>query len=166
MKFLKYNLFALLLFSCKPNVDSNVIVQEAIHQFESKENNLLQDISRINIARIRPNPIEYEIRKNNRHGFAIVQVYPRINIYKNFISDSIQLDLVQELSKFNNKKEKILLLLENDSEFVRINIKIKDKVIHLYRSKDRNQKGISLNDSIIQYNENWFYVVKNFSSER
>ncbi len=152
------------MFRQKNRID---IISDQIMLFEKYENTQYENI-RLNILRISKNTkqFEYKLRKKDVAGFAVFQTNPSTMIFKNIYSSPIDLAFVEDIRKFNQGKNIVLLLLENYNEYTKLEFKIKDKKIILLKGAYIISKYESNQNSIQQLNQEWYYLIKPFIGER
>lgn len=163
---MRYLIFLIIIFvlgSCQ-NRDDSEMLKHTIIQFEKSEKIFSSDTN-INILRKSSKKQEYEMRVKRSAGFAVFQVYPEQVIFKNFTTDSINMDFVKQFATLNINKDCVVQLLKRSETGIRIEVKISDKIYYLFRG-DELIKSVSKKDSIFEFNNAWNYVVKEFIPER
>lgn len=159
MKKISFILFCLSITCCGGYNDIQLIRSTAAI-FDELENSLLKDV-RVNVIRRNSNPIEYELRKKNKAGFAVFQVYPEKKVLKNLTDNSITTNFVSGFSRLNHKQEIVVQLLENIDGKKSISINTNNKKIHMYKDSIDTQTFSSKQDSILQLENGWKYIIKN-----
>lgn len=159
MKKISFILFCLSIICCGEYNDLQLIRSTAAI-FDELENSLLKDV-RVNVIRRDSNPIEYELRKKNKAGFAVFQVHPEKKVLKNLTDNSITTNFVSGFSRFNHKPGIVLQLLENIDGKKNICFNTNGKIIHMYKRSIDTQTFSSNQDSIVQLENGWKYIIKN-----
>lgn len=149
-----------LVISCYNTNKNEILVRKTIHNFENYEK-LYPNNCWIRILRSSSKRPEYEMRSRDKKGYAIFGTFPDELILKNFTSDSISDEFVKHFADLNDNNSVVVQLFEKHFDQIRIDIKIDNKVISLYR----NQEDSSTSDSLLVYN-NWVYSIRDFIPER
>ena len=165
MRMLFFVITILALSSCSSPELKEILINKISHYESCKEKYF--DIRKIEILRRerKPRTIEYKIEKDSLAGYGIIQTYPNLYIFKNIYSDSIDLDLVNCLSGFNEGMAIRLLKFKKKYGIINFELKVKDKLIILSNIETLDYP-LNLSDSSIFLDENWSYSVKQFVGEK